>query len=107
MTIPGVAVAEMFVRDDYFLRFDLLSGYYHIDVHEAHQKYLGFHWHQNGKEHFYVFTVLPFGLSPASYVFSKTLRPLTKKSRAEGIKIVVFLVGSSLILRAPVFLLSM
>ena len=39
---------------------------------------------------FFVFTVLPFGLKPASYVFTKVLRPLIKYWRAMGIKAVIY-----------------
>ena len=78
-------------RGGYYIRFDLTFGYHHVDVHEEHQTYLGFHWYKDGVEHFYKFTVLPFGLSPASYVFTKVLRPLTKKWRGQGLKAIIFL----------------
>ena len=67
--------------------FDLKSGYHHIDIHPDYQTYLGFAW--EGK--FYVFTVLPFGLSTACYVFTKVLRPVVKHVRAQGIRIVLYL----------------
>jgi hypothetical protein len=51
----------------YLFSFDLKSGYHHIDIAEQHCKYLGFAWQQS----FYVFTVLPFGLSTACYIFTK------------------------------------
>ncbi|KAK3093064.1 hypothetical protein FSP39_010639 [Pinctada imbricata] len=49
--------------------------------------YLGFHW--QGK--FFVFTVLPFGLTSAPYVFTKCLRPMVKYWRSEGVNIVLYL----------------
>ena len=51
-------------RDDYMFSSDLKSGYHHVDVAEAHQRFLGIEW--GGA--YYVFTVLPFGLSTACYV---------------------------------------
>ena len=39
----------------------------HIDIAEEHRKYLGFSW----QKRYYVFTVLPFGLSTACYIFYK------------------------------------
>ena len=42
-------------------------------------------------ERFFVFTVLPFGLSPASYVFTKMLRPLTKYWSGKGIKAIIYI----------------
>ena len=38
-----------------------------------------------------MFTVLPFGLSSAPYIFTKIVRPLTKHWRAQGICITIFL----------------
>ena len=54
-------VAEIFEKGDFFIRFDLTSGYYHVDICEEHQEYLGFHWKIGGRVHFYKFTVLAFG----------------------------------------------
>ena len=31
-----------------------LSGYHHIDILDAHQKYLGFSWEFDGKIHYFV-----------------------------------------------------
>ena len=43
--------------------FDLKSGYHHVDICPAQCKYLGFAWESDGVKHYYVFTVLPFGLA--------------------------------------------
>lgn len=58
-----------FSQDCYMTKFDLKSGYHHVDITEKCQKYLGFSW--NNK--YYVFTVLPFGLTSAPYIFTKCL----------------------------------
>lgn len=68
-------------------KFDLKSGYHHIDIAPSHQTYLGFAW----EEKFYCFTVLPFGLTSAPYIFTKCLRPLVKYWRANFVDIVVYL----------------
>ena len=62
----------LFEKGDYLFSFDLKSGYHHVDIAKVHQKYLGFSW--GGR--YYMFTVLPFGLSSACYAFTKPLRPL-------------------------------
>ena len=72
-------------------KFDLKQGYHHIDIFEDHQTYLGCAWEIDGKLRYFVFTVLPFGLSPAPRVFTKVLRPLVALWRSKGIKIVLFL----------------
>ena len=51
------------------------------------QQFLGFAW----EDKYYVFTVLPFGLSTACYVFTKLLRPLVKLWRGSGIRCVVYI----------------
>ena len=71
--------AELFQENDYFITFDLTSGYHHIEIHPEHEKYLGFHWlFKYGKLKYFVFNVLPFGLSSACYIFTKVLRPYIK-----------------------------
>ena len=52
-----------------------------------HHKYLGFEW----KGRFFVFTVLPFGLCTACYLFTKLLHPLVHYWREKGLRIVVYL----------------
>ena len=58
-----------------------------MDMAPPHFKYLGFAW----EGHFYVFTVLPFGLSSACYMFTKLLRPLVRYWRARALRILVYL----------------
>ena len=73
--------------------FDLKSGYHHVDIAQEHQTFLGFSWRvpDSIKEIFYVFTVLPFGLSSAPWVFTKVLKPLEKYWRVQGLCIAIFL----------------
>ena len=82
-----------FVKDAYMFSFDLKSGYHHIDIAQEHQTFLGLSWRapDSSKEIFYVFTVLPFGLSSAPNVFTKVLKPLEKYWRIQGLCIAIFL----------------
>ena len=59
--------------DGYAFKFDLKSGYHHVDVFEEHQTYLGFSWKINNILKFFVSAVLPFGLSTAPFVFTKVV----------------------------------
>ena len=77
----------LFQKGDFMFSFDLKSGYHHVDIADIHTKYLGFSW--AGK--YYVFTVLPFGLASACYIFTKLLRPLTRFWRAKGLRILIYL----------------
>ena len=81
-----------YIREGSFMfHFDFRSGYHHIDIFEEHWTYLGFSWTENGVTSYYVFIVLPFGLSTAPYIFTKVCRVLVKYWRANGIKIVIFI----------------
>ena len=78
-------------KGDYMFTYDLKSGYHHVDIRPTQNKYLGFAWERDGTVQFYVFTVLPFGLATACYIFTKLLRPLVKLWRRSGVKIVMYL----------------
>ena len=79
--------ALMFEKFEFMFKFDLKSGYHHVDIHPECYKFLGFQW----REIFYVFTVLPFGLSSACYLFTKLLRPHIRLWRGRGLKAIVYL----------------
>jgi len=72
--------------------FDLKSGYHHVEIFPEHRKYLSFAWtFSSGHTRFFQFSVVPFGLSSAPYLFTKLLKPLVKKWRSEAKSIVVYL----------------
>ena len=73
--------------------FDLKSGYHHIDIHTEYQCFLGFAWKFDNSINYryFMFCVLPFGLSSAPYIFTKTLKPLEKYWRLQGVNIALFL----------------
>ena len=54
-------------------------------------QFLEFCWDMNGIVNYYVFKVLPFGLSTACYVFTKLLRPLVKHWCGRGLKTIIYL----------------
>ena len=60
---------------NYCYKFDLKQGYHHVDIFKEHQKYLGFSWAINGKKKFFIFTVLPFGLASAPFIFRGGYKP--------------------------------
>ena len=82
-----------FTTEGFMFSFVLKSGYHHIEILEGHQTYLGFSWKHGSSNFtkFYVFTVLPFRLSSAPHIFTKTLKPLEKHWRHQGICIAIFL----------------
>jgi hypothetical protein len=65
------------------------SGYHHIDICSEHEQFLGFQWAFNSaKPRYFCFTVLPFGLSSAPYLFTKLFKPLVRHWRSRGFRIV-------------------
>ena len=77
--------------DHFMFKFDLKSGYHHIAILQEHQTLLGFSWVVNGIRKFFVFTVLPFGLSSAPYIFTKVVRVLVRYWRSHAVRITVYL----------------
>ena len=68
---------DYFQKNSYMISFDLMSGYPHIDIFKGHQFFLGFSWRFPGSSvsRFFVFTVLPFGLSVAPFIVTMCLKP--------------------------------
>ena len=79
-------IAQVLDTEQFYFSFDLKSGYHHVDIFPAHRQFLGFSWaHCDSVLRYYVFTVLPFGLNSASYLFTKLTRPLVYHWRSRGI----------------------
>lgn len=83
---------EILHPGDFMFTFDLKSGYHHVDIFQDHRKFLSFAWvFSDGRTRYFQFSVLPFGLSSAPYLFTKLLKPLVKKWRSQGVTILVYL----------------
>ena len=67
------------------------QGYHHIDIYKPYQKFPGFSWEVWGKTCYFVFSVLPFELTSAQFVFTKFMRCLVKHWRINAIRIACFL----------------
>ena len=74
-------LAPQLKRGHFFSSIDLKSGYHHIPLHKDDSKYISFCW----KGVVYDYLVLPFGLAPACYIFTKFLKPVVRKWRDLGI----------------------
>ena len=78
-------------KNNFLAKFDLKSGYHHVDIFPEHQQYLGFSFNINGTEKYFKFKVLPFGISSACYLFTKLLKPITSYWNHKGIKCIMYL----------------
>ena len=84
-------VFDLFQSGYFFFTFDFKSGYHHVEIFPDHRQYLGFSWKFGSVVKYFVFTVLPFGLSSAPYIFSKLVRSLVNYWRGLGRRVVTFL----------------
>ena len=82
---------QVIEQEDYFITFDYVSGYLHIPIFPEHRKYLGFAYHWGDEIKYFSFNQLCFGVSSASYIFTKVNRPLVKYWRETlGIKVFLY-----------------
>jgi len=84
-------VLDYLQNDVFMIKFDLTSAYLFGDIFSPNTDYLGFSWFQFGNVVYYKFTVLPFGISSACYLFTKLCCPLVNKWRGEGKILSMFL----------------
>ena len=83
----GINTVSSTVRHgDYLVKTDLKDGFFHIPVHPLYYTYLGFEFQRQ----WYVWCVLPFGLSCSPYFFHKCLRPIVTFLREQGIRVVLY-----------------
>ena len=71
---------------DWLCLTDFKAGYHHFRVHKEDQKYLGLSF--QGK--FFVFTVLPFGLSSACRTYTRFMLQVYTPLRERGLKMTTF-----------------
>ncbi|KAK3272017.1 hypothetical protein CYMTET_19662 [Cymbomonas tetramitiformis] len=88
---------DLLRRDDGLFYFDYKSGYYHVDLHEMSRTYVAVEW----QGRFFEFCVLPFGLAPACWVFTKINRELVGKWRGLGFRVHPYVDDFAFAVRAP------
>ena len=87
-----ISTAQQLLGEGYYLyTFDIKSAYHHVEIFDSHRTYLGFQWPYQGKPTYFVFNVLPFGMSTAPYIFTKVLKPVINYWRSAGRRICMFL----------------
>ena len=77
---------KMLEPNSWMISFDLKSGYHHVQMAESQREFLGFSFPDDrGRQRFFHFNSMPFGLSPATLVFTKLLRHFIQMWRSQGI----------------------
>lgn len=86
--MEGLHCLKTLLREgDFMTSIDLKDAYFSVAVHASSQRFLRFIW---DSKH-YAFLGLPFGLSAASRVFTKLLKPVAAFLRKQGYRIIIYL----------------
>ena len=78
---------DLLRKGDWLAKIDLKGTFFSIPIHLSHKKFLRFIF----KEKTYQFNCLPFGLSSASWVFTKTLKPALAILRERGVHLKAYI----------------
>ena len=81
----------LFSKGDWFFKFDYTSGFHDVEIYPEHTQFLGCSWLVNGQLLYFKFTVLPFGLASAPFVFTKIQKALVSHWRKQSIRIFTYL----------------
>ena len=75
-------------QNDWMIKMDLKNAYLQVTIHhQESQHLLKFQWEDKS----YQFQCLPFGLTSATRVFSKVMKPVVGTLRHMGIRLVIYL----------------
>ena len=80
-------IADLFEMGDYMFAWDAKDGYWHVDLHEDMWQYMCFEW----EGQILYFAVMPFGLAPACWVFTKMMRVSINYMRMQGLKVLAYI----------------
>lgn len=85
----GVNEANQYANQgNYAVKSDPKSGYQQIDIHPDHKNISGNFY---GVHKYYVFAVLPFGISSVGHIFTKVIRTFVDYWRAFSFPVIVYL----------------
>ena len=80
---------DLLRRGDWMTKIDLKDAYFTIPIHSTSRSVLRFSTRE--PQRLYEFSCLPFGLSCAPWVFTKTLKPALTLLRELGIRLVAYI----------------
>ena len=78
---------DLLKAGDWMAKIDLKDAYFMIPMAQEDREFLRFQW----KDKAYQFNYLPFGLSSAPWVFTKTTRPVVATLRELGLRLIIYI----------------
>ena len=78
---------DLLKRNDWMTKVNLKDAYFMIPIHRSNRSVLRF----SNQNRLYQFLCLPFSLSWAPWVFTKTLRPVLTLLRELGVRLVAYI----------------
>ena len=78
---------DLLKPNDWMVKVDMKDAYFMVPIATEDRKFLRFEW--EGKT--YQFNCLPFGLSSAPWVFTKTIRPVVAQLRELGVRLIIYI----------------
>ena len=86
--MEGIHMLKDLLRaGDWMAKIDLKDAYFMIPIAQEDRDFLKFQW----KDQTYQFNSLPFGLSSAPWVFTKTTRPVVAILREIGLRMIIYI----------------
>ena len=86
--MEGIHTLKEIVRPtDWMVKLDLKDAFFTIPIHNTHKQYLRFRF--QGLD--YQLNCLPFGLSLAPWVFTKTLKPAIVLLQEMGMRLIAYI----------------
>ena len=78
---------DLLKAGDWMATIDLKDAYFMIPMAQEDREFLRFQW----KDKAYQFNCLPFGLSSAPWVFTKSTRPIVATLRELGLRLIIYI----------------
>ena len=83
-------VKDLLRQGDWLAKVDLKDAFFSVPIGHQHRKFLRFIF-KGKKGKTYQFNCLPFGLSSAPWVFTKTLKPVLAVLRERGVRLIAYI----------------
>jgi len=86
------AALEITREGDFQYKYDLSNAFFHIKIKPEDCTYLGAKFQtETGRQQYFIYNFMPFGLSSAVYVITKLMKPLQAFFNQSGVRHTIFI----------------